>query len=88
MKGELASNPRLAVLGDYNIAPEDRDVHDPKAWEGQVLVSPPEREAFRRLIERFGSDIAIVVNFAMVLPFLAALFMVRVRERDAPLRVE
>ena len=36
--------------GDYNIAPEDRDVHDPKAWEGQVLVSEPERAAFRRLV--------------------------------------
>lgn len=47
---ELAAHPRLAVLGDYNIAPEDRDVHDPKAWEGQVLVSPRERDAFRRLI--------------------------------------
>jgi len=51
LKGELTSNPRLAVLGDYNIAPEDRDVYDPKAWEGHVLVSAPEREAFRRLIE-------------------------------------
>ena len=47
---ELAAHPRLAALGDYNIAPEDRDVHDPKAWEGQVLVSPRERDAFRRLI--------------------------------------
>jgi exodeoxyribonuclease-3 len=36
-------------LGDYNIAPEDRDVHDPVAWQGQVLVSEPEREAFRKL---------------------------------------
>jgi exodeoxyribonuclease III len=50
LERELAAHPRLAVLGDYNIAPEDRDVHDPKAWEGQVLVSPQEREAFRRLI--------------------------------------
>ena len=48
---ELAAHARLAVLGDYNIAPEDRDVHDPKAWEGHVLVSAPERDAFRRLIE-------------------------------------
>jgi len=47
---EQAAHPRFAVLGDFNIAPEDRDVHDPKAWEGQVLVSPPEREAFQRLI--------------------------------------
>jgi len=43
--------PKLALLGDYNIAPEDRDVHDPKAWEGQNLVSPEERAQFRRLIE-------------------------------------
>ena len=34
LKSELARHPRLAVLGDYNIAPEDRDVYDPKAWEG------------------------------------------------------
>ena len=50
LEGELVAHPRLAVLGDYNIAPEDRDVHDPKAWEGHVLVSAPERDAFRRLI--------------------------------------
>ncbi len=40
----------VALLGDYNIAPEDRDVHDPKAWEGQVLCSPAEREHFQALI--------------------------------------
>jgi exodeoxyribonuclease-3 len=51
LEQELVQHGRLAVLGDYNIAPEDRDVYDPKAWEGQVLVSPPERDAFRRLIE-------------------------------------
>ena len=32
---------RLVVLGDFNVAPEDRDVHDPRAWEGSVHVSPP-----------------------------------------------
>ena len=47
---ELKQNQRLALLGDYNIAPEDQDVHDPKAWEGQNLVSPPERSAFQELI--------------------------------------
>ena len=50
LREELKRYPRLAVLGDYNVAPEDRDVHDPKAWEGQVLCSEPEREAFRRLV--------------------------------------
>jgi exodeoxyribonuclease-3 len=47
---ELKQYPKLALIGDYNIAPEDRDVHDPKAWEGQNLVSPEERAEFIRLI--------------------------------------
>lgn len=46
---DLQRYPRLALLGDFNIAPEDRDVHDPQAWQGQILCSEPEREAFRRL---------------------------------------
>jgi exodeoxyribonuclease-3 len=50
IKQELGRHPRLALLGDFNVAPEDRDVHDPKAWEGNVLVSPPERQAFRELL--------------------------------------
>ena len=45
----LAADRDLVLLGDFNIAPEDRDVHDPKQWQGQVLVSEPEREAFRKL---------------------------------------
>ena len=47
---ELARHPRLVMLGDFNIAPDDRDVHDPAAWAGQVLCSEPERAAFRRLL--------------------------------------
>jgi exodeoxyribonuclease-3 len=48
---ELEQNPRLALLGDFNIAPADVDVHDPKAWEGQNLVSPPERRAFQDMLD-------------------------------------
>jgi exodeoxyribonuclease III len=51
LAAQLARHPQLVVLGDFNIAPEDRDVHDPKAWEGQNLVSPEERAEFVRLIE-------------------------------------
>lgn len=51
LKEEAAQHPQLAVVGDYNIAPEDRDVHDPAAWEGQVLVSVPERAALQRLLD-------------------------------------
>ena len=47
---EMAAHPRLAVLGDFNVAPEDRDVHDPAAWAGQVLFSGPERAALGRLV--------------------------------------
>jgi exodeoxyribonuclease III len=54
LKQELRKNPRLAVLGDLNVAPEDRDVHDPKRWEGQIHVSPDERAAMRRVIEEAG----------------------------------
>jgi exodeoxyribonuclease-3 len=50
LKHELASHPQLVVAGDYNIAPDERDVHDPKAWEGQVLFSAPERKAFQDLL--------------------------------------
>lgn len=53
---ELARHPRLVVLGDFNVAPEPRDVHDPAVWEGQVLFSEPEREAFRALLATGLSD--------------------------------
>jgi exodeoxyribonuclease III len=47
LREELAHHPRLAVVGDINIAPEDRDVHDPELWRGQVLCTDAERAAFR-----------------------------------------
>ena len=50
LRSELAANGKLVVVGDFNIAPDERDVHDPKACEGQVLCSEPERTAFRELI--------------------------------------
>ena len=50
LEAEVKAHPQLILLGDYNIAPEDRDVHDPAAWVGQVLVSEPERAAFQGLI--------------------------------------
>ena len=50
MRAAIDAYGDVALLGDYNIAPEDRDVHDPKAWEGQVLCSVPERDAFRALV--------------------------------------
>ena len=51
LRQELAAHPHLVVLGDFNVAPEDRDVHDPAAWVGSVLVSPDERVALRATLE-------------------------------------
>jgi len=47
---ELRGFQRLAVLGDFNVAPENRDVHDPVLWDGKVLFSGPERDAFNDLL--------------------------------------
>jgi exodeoxyribonuclease-3 len=49
LETELQKYPNLAILGDYNIAPADEDVHDPAAWKDQVLCSDEERTAFKRL---------------------------------------
>lgn len=51
LRAEVDRYPYLAVLGDYNVAPADEDVHDPAKWVGDVLVSEPEREAFRGLLD-------------------------------------
>ncbi len=47
---ELAVHPRLVLMGDYNIAPEDRDVYDPELWRGQILCTDEERTHFDKLI--------------------------------------
>jgi exodeoxyribonuclease-3 len=48
---ELARHPALLVVGDFNIAPDDRDVYNPAAWEGKVLCTPAERAALAALGE-------------------------------------
>jgi exodeoxyribonuclease-3 len=48
---ELQRHPKLVVLGDFNIAPDARDVHDPATWnDDHILTSTPEREALRQLL--------------------------------------
>ncbi len=51
LQGELKAHPQLVLMGDYNIAPEDRDVYDPVAWAGQIHCTPEERAHFRALID-------------------------------------
>ena len=49
---ELQRHPKLVVLGDFNIAPDERDVHDPAVWhEGHILTSSAERDALRALLD-------------------------------------
>ncbi|HSH27496.1 MAG TPA: exodeoxyribonuclease III [Wenzhouxiangella sp.] len=48
---ELTRHDKLVVMGDFNIAPDDRDVHDPEAWHEKILCSTPEREALQRILD-------------------------------------
>ena len=50
VKGELATHRQLLLMGDYNIAPEDRDVFDPVALAGQIHCTPEERAHFQGLV--------------------------------------
>ncbi|MBI3369852.1 MAG: exodeoxyribonuclease III [Burkholderiales bacterium] len=50
LRDELTRHPKLVLMGDYNIAPEDRDVHDPVLWAGQILCTDEERAHFRGLL--------------------------------------
>ena len=51
LAGELEQHRELVVLGDFNIAPDDRDVHDPEAWQEKILCSTPERKALQRMLD-------------------------------------
>ncbi len=51
LKSEMQKYPKLALLGDYNIVPDDRDVYDPVAWKDKVLCSVLERNAFQGLLD-------------------------------------
>ena len=55
LRSEIAKrhSPADSVLlcGDFNVAPEPIDVHDPKRWEGNVLFHPDERAALKRILD-------------------------------------
>lgn len=46
---EVATHVEFVLCGDFNVAPEERDTHDPSYWEGNILCSPPERQALGKL---------------------------------------
>lgn len=51
LRSQLAEHRHLVVLGDFNIAPEDRDVHDPELWRERILCSTPERQALHEMLD-------------------------------------
>lgn len=53
---QLRQYPRTVVLGDFNIAPDDRDVHDPAAWREQILCSTQERQALEAILQTGLND--------------------------------
>ena len=62
VKNLLEKYKKVILLGDFNIAPDDRDVYDPKEWEGKVLVSEAERDGFRQLLELGLTDSFRIFN--------------------------
>jgi exodeoxyribonuclease-3 len=57
LAAELKTHDKLVVLGDFNIAPEDRDVYDAEKWGEDILCSPPERAALASLMELGLADV-------------------------------
>ena len=57
LRRDLERYEHVVVMGDFNIAPEDRDVHDPAAWEGKILCSPEERAALQRIVDLGLADV-------------------------------
>jgi exodeoxyribonuclease-3 len=57
LRDELKSHDRLVVLGDFNIAPDDRDVYDPEKWGDDILCSPLERQALGEVLELGLTDV-------------------------------
>jgi len=57
LKDQLKTHDKLVVLGDFNIAPEDRDVYDAEKWGDDILCSPLEREALGELLKLGLTDV-------------------------------
>ncbi len=53
---EIEQYEKLVVVGDFNITPDDRDVHDPEAWREKILCSTPERKALEKMLDHGLSD--------------------------------
>lgn len=59
------ASDRVMLLGDFNVAPDDIDVHDPRAWRGKILFSEPERQALAAIR---GPHLGLVDTFRQLNP--------------------
>lgn len=57
LSAELETHEKLVVLGDFNIAPDDRDVYDPEKWGDAILCSPAERAALQEVLALGLTDV-------------------------------
>jgi len=53
---KIQQHQKFIILGDFNIAPTDRDVHNPKSWHEKILCSTPERNALKKILDLGFSD--------------------------------
>ncbi|MSQ80098.1 MAG: exodeoxyribonuclease III [Candidatus Methylopumilus sp.] len=63
LKNEMKMYPDIIIAGDFNIAPQDIDCHDPEAWKHSILVSQKEREAFQKIL-----DLKLLDSFRKINP--------------------
>ena len=84
LRAALVRHPELAIAGDFNVAPDDRDVHDPVLWDGQIHCSAPERAAFRELLAAGGCRRLPTVRAAADDVQLVGLPAARVPEESRP----
>ena len=57
LESEMQQHENVVVLGDFNIAPADEDVHDPEKWGDAILCSPLERAALTSLLDLGLTDV-------------------------------
>jgi len=56
IQSEMQQHEKFVVMGDFNIAPQDRDTYDPAIWKDRILCSEPERAALKRMMDFGLSD--------------------------------
>jgi len=68
LKTELAKHDKLVVLGDFNIAPSDQDVHDPARWQGKIMCSSAERDWFHSLLDNSPAGLGLMDTVRLTHP--------------------